>query len=350
MCETLEDINKHLYESYIFVSRIRWSVLQQGPGKKKVSPFDAIVAPVLPPVPLTEGQQAAKIQQETEARLVAQNEAKANVLGSIPKKVNQIWFGGEIPPWRQYLFDLNRAAAERNGYGYRLWQNADRTPENFPSTIAYQNDAIQIGSETGQSRWAQVADLARLEILYTKGGIYIDSLFETGDDFYKKITELSENDAKFIAANEDPCGLDCVGAGGKKYLSNSFIATMQWSPVMERLVIDSKLAEIDLNEKLINQTTGPYYLREGIVDPVADGVVLLETEQIYPFPMSGSDKRPAEANPFVMRQPSENSIEVRPGMHLQKDALATLQASREQAGRIKPLALYQVGLGGTWSL
>ena len=350
MCETLEDINKHLYESYIFVSRIRWSVIQQGPGKQKVSPFDAIVAPVLPPVPLTEGQQAAKVQQETEARLVAQNEAKANVLGSIPKKVNQIWFGGAIPPWRQYLFDLNRTAAERNGYGYRLWQNADRTPENFPSTIAYQNDAIQIGNNTGQSRWAQVADLARLEILYTKGGIYIDSLFETGDDFYKKMTELSENDAKFIAANEDPCGLDCVGAGGKKYLSNSFIATMQWSPVMERLVIDSKLAQIDLNEKLINQTTGPYYLREGIVDPVADGVVLLETEQIYPFPMSGSDKRPAEVNPFVMRQPSENSIEVRAGMHLQKDALATLQASREQAGRIKPLALYQVGLGGTWSV
>lgn len=350
MCETLEDINTHLFESYIFVSRIRWSIIQQGPGKKKVSPFDAIIAPVLPPVPLTVGQQAAKAQQETEAKLVAEYESKPNVLGSIPKKVHQIWFGGEIPPWRQYLFNLNKTAAERNGYTYRLWQNADRTAENFKSTIAYQNDAIQIGSETGQSRWAQVADLARLEILYTKGGVYIDSLFETGDDFYKKITELSENDAKFIAANEDPCKLDCIGAGGKKYLSNSFIATTQWSPVMERLVVDTKLAEIDLKEKLINQTTGPYYLREGIVDPAADGVVLLETEQIYPFPMSGSDKRPAEANPFVMRQPSENSIEVRPGMHLQKDALATLQASREQAGRIKPLALYQVGLGGTWSV
>jgi mannosyltransferase OCH1-like enzyme len=350
MCETLEDINKHLYESYIFVSRIRWSIIQQGPGKKKVSPFDAIVAPVLLPVPLTEGQQAAKAQQETEARLVAENEAKVNVLGSIPKKVHQIWFGGEIPPWRQYLFDLNKAAAERNGYTYRLWQNADRTPENFKSTIAYQDDAIKIGSETGQSRWAQVADLARLEIVYTKGGVYIDSLFETGDDFYKKITELSENDAKFIVANEDPCGLDCVGAGGKKYLSNSFFAAVQWSKILERLVVDTKLANIDLKEKLINQTTGPYYLREGIVDPVADGVILLETEQIYPFPMSGSVQRPVEPNPFVMRAPSENSIEVKPGMYLQKDALATLQATREQAGRIKPLALYQVGLGGTWSV
>ena len=350
MCETLEDINKHLFESYIFISRIRWSLIQQGPGKKKVSPFDAVVAPVLPPVPLTEGQQATKIKQETEAKLVAENEAKANVLGNIPKKVHQIWFGGEIPAWRRYLFDMNKAAAERNGYTYKLWQNADRNPANFPSTIAYQNQAIEIGQNIGQSRWAQVADLARLEILYTKGGIYIDSLFETGDDFYKKITELSENDAKFIGANEDPCGLDCVGAGGKKYLSNSFIATMQWSPVMERLVIDDGLAKIDLNDTSINQTTGPYYLRSGIVDPAADGVVMLEMEQIYPFPMSGSEQRPAEVNPFVMRQPSENSIEVRPGMYLQKDALPTLQASRVQAGRVKPLALYQVGLGGTWSV
>ena len=119
---------------------------------------------------------------------------------------------------------------------------------------------------------------------------------------------------------------------------------------MERLVIDDELAKIDLNDTSINQTTGPYYLRTGIVDPAADGVVLLEMEEIYPFPMSGSEQRPAEVNPFVMRQPSENSIEVRPGMYLQKDALPTLQASRVQAGRTKPLALYQVGLGGTWSV
>lgn len=29
MCETLDDINKHLYESYVFISRIRWNLGQQ---------------------------------------------------------------------------------------------------------------------------------------------------------------------------------------------------------------------------------------------------------------------------------------------------------------------------------
>jgi hypothetical protein len=125
---------------------------------------------------------------------------------------------------------------------------------------------------------------------------------------------------------------------------------MQWSPVLERLIIDDKLAKIDLKNSALNQTTGPYYLREGIVDPVKDGVVLLETEQIYPFPMSGSEKRKAEQNPYVMRTSTPNSIQVKEGMWLQKDALKLLQENRERNGRIKPLALYQVGLGGTWSI
>jgi mannosyltransferase OCH1-like enzyme len=76
-------------------------------------------------------------RQELEASMVAEAERRPNVLGVIPKKVHQIWMGGAaIPPWRQYLFDLNREAAKRNGYAYRLWTNDDRNRENFPSTIA----------------------------------------------------------------------------------------------------------------------------------------------------------------------------------------------------------------------
>jgi hypothetical protein len=268
-------------------------------------------------------------------------------VGTIPKKVHQIWFGGEIPPWRQYLFDINKTAAERNGYTYKLWQNADRTAANFQSTIAYQNGALEHGQATGQSRWAQVADLARMEILYVHGGVYLDSLFETGDDFYKEITRLSLAGKAFIGCNEDPCELEC-GANGKKYLSNSFIATVgnHLSTVMERLLKDEELGKIDLDNPALNQTTGPYYLRTGIVDPVADKVFLFKTEEIYPFPMSGSVLRPPEPNPFLLRAASENSIETTPGMWLQKGALQALQAQNRP---VKPLALYHVGLGGTWS-
>ena len=341
LCEKLTDINTHLMGSYMFISRIRWFLIQKGKnaadepgGKPRV--LKKLVNP------------------EAEAMKQILDEAKkapepAAEVGAIPKKVHQIWFGGEIPEWRKYLFDLNKAAAEKNGYVYRLWQNADRTADNFKSTIGYQNGAIEAGTKSGQSRWAQVADLARLEIIYQNGGIYIDSLFETGDDFYKAITEKSNAGVAFIGCNEDPCEpkLDCIGAGGKKYLSNSFFAAMQWSPVMERLLKDERLGAIDLEDPALNQTTGPYYLREGIVDPVADKVFLFETGQIYPFPMSGSALRPAEPNPFLLRAPSENSIQVKDGMWLQKGALQLLRA---QGRPVMPLALYHVGLGGTWSL
>jgi hypothetical protein len=350
MCETLEDINRHLFESYIFVSRIRWSLIQQGPSSKKVNPFEMLTAPVLAPIPLNERQQAAKERQELEASMVAEAERRPNVLGVIPKKVHQIWMGGAaIPPWRQYLFDLNREAAKRNGYAYRLWTNDDRNRENFPSTIAYQDLAIEEGKKSGQSRWAQVADLARLEIVYTHGGVYIDSLFETGDEFYAAITKASQDNNKFIGCNEDPCGLECKGANDMLYLTNSFFAAVQWSKVLERLIADDRLGAIDFSSQYINRTTGPYYLRTGILDAKADGVFLLETEEMFPFNVNATEYR--EVHPNTCLSPTEipDSINAKPGVWLKKNCLAPTRAAIAATGQKPPLAIYHSGLGGTWS-
>ena len=350
MCETLEDINKHLYESYTFLSRIRWSLIQQGPSRRKVNPFEIPIAPVLPPVPLTPRQLEVKERQDREAELVAEAEKRKNVLGSISKNVHQIWMGTQDPPpWRMYLFNLNKAAAERNGYTYKLWTNADRTRENFPSTIAYQDSAIAIGQQTGQSRWAQVADLARLEIVYLKGGIYIDSLFETGDEFYQAITSLSENDYKFVGCNEDPCRLECKGANDQLYLTNSFFAAAQWSPVLERLLADERLGAIDMDSQYVNRTTGPYYLRTGILNEEQDGVFLLDTEEMFPFNVNPTEYRPVHPNTCLSPVEVENSIQAKAGVWLKKDCLAPTRAAATAAGQKPPLAIYHSGLGGTWS-
>lgn len=341
MCGELSDINTHLEGSYVFVSRIRWKMTQMGRNAPVPDANGVIQLPEMP-----ESAEDLQIRMSKLMQAEFEKKEKARGSGTIPKKVHQIWFGGAIPPWRQYLFDLNKTVAERNGYTYKLWGNADRTAEYFKSTIAYQNGSIE-RSGPGQSRWAQVADLARMEILYNDGGVYLDSIIESGDGLYAEINRLSKERKAFIGCNEDPCDLDCVGAGGKKYLSNSFIATAgnHLSTVMERLLNDTTLGEIDLDNPNLNQTTGPYYLRTGILDPVADKVALLKTEEIYPFPMTGSVLRPAEPNPFLLREPSDNSIETLPGMWLQKDALQILQAQNRP---VMPLAIYHVGLGGTW--
>lgn len=348
MCSSLSDINTHVTDSYMFLSRIRWDLLRIKTDRTSKMPTDVseqTLVPKMPVIPLTEDEQVQlnnmKLQQEIEAKIL---EAKQ---GKIPKKVNQIWFGGEIPAWRQYLFDLNKTVAERNGYTYRLWKNEDRTPANFESTIGYQEDGLREGAKIGQSRWAQVADLARLEIIYKEGGIYIDSLFETSDDFYKEISKASQEGMLFVGCNEDPCELECVGANGNKYLSNSFFAASKMSDALARILDDAVLSQIDLEDQNINQTTGPYFLRKAIVDPRADAVKMLKTEQIYPFPMTGST-RPAEPNPYLLRDalPNDGSIQVSPTMWLQKNALEDL---RTKGRPIQPLALYHVGLGGTWS-
>lgn len=325
MCETIADINKHV-QTYTFISRIRWN-LSKPTG------------------------QAVPTEVE-------------------PLTVHQIWFGGDMPEWRKYMFDANKKICESAGIPYRLWTNEDRTRENFPSTIGYQETAIQKGTETGQSRWAQVADLARLEIIYNNGGIYIDSLFEISPAFLEGIQKAFAEGYQFIGCNEDPCDppADCVGNAGNKYLTNSFFAATKFNPVLERLLDDNRLGQIDMESEFINRTTGPYYLRSGIQDVQADKVFLFDSAQIYQFNQQATPYKEAKPNRFLSRQPLPGAIKVRDDMYYVPGGINILQteflvgkqetdtlaeASKVVANTIVgtkgPIAIYHSGLGGTWS-
>ena len=276
--------------------------------------------------------------------------------GSIPKIVHQIWFGASVPEWRKYLFSHNEYICRKCGYEYILWTEDKRTKTFFESTYGYQEEAIQIGKETEQSRWAQVADLARLEIIYKMGGIYIDSLFEIGVDFLNEITTLSNtNNYIFIGANEDPCGFNCKGNGGRKYLTNSFFAASRWCEVLERLLSEESLDDIDLHSPFINRTTGPYYLRSGITDEeIDDGVIyLFKTEQIYPFNVNASDYREIHPNiclkktDIITEEEKDQFIYVNDKQSLRKNCLEFIKDNNSLSPL--PLTIYHSGLGGTWS-
>jgi len=327
--------------------------------------------------------------------------------GAIPKKIHQIWFGGPVPELRRPLFALNEAIAKRNGYAYKLWVEEDRIVKQekilangtkefvskyFEVTSDYQGTAIDAGHAIGQNRMAQVADLARIEILYNHGGIYIDSLIEISDEFLEAIDMASENGALFVGANEDPCDLDCVGVDGQKYLTNSFFAASMWNRVLERLLDFGRLDAIDFTNRYINQTTGPYYLRSGIEDPVADKVFLLQSNQIFPFREQPTNYQPASRDVCLFTEEGEGRIKVKdakgaqPALYLKQQCLEGRQAefidkaveklrekqastaNSSQVARIQktinfantnpsefiikfkgPLAIYHSGLGGTWS-
>ena len=171
------------------------------------------------------------------------------------------------------------------GYTYRLWSNDDLTKKNFPITWDYIQKSLEIGRVkygNVKKKYAQVADLMRLEILYRYGGIYTDTAMESLKNLDGLIDKKSY---KFLVANEDPCGWNCRGKDNKKYISNGFFASTPGHPILEKLLSKKNLDAVNLKSPLANVETGPYYF--GKIIRKKDGAVMLPTKAIYPA--SGSD-------------------------------------------------------------
>jgi hypothetical protein len=313
MCDTLADINKHV-GTYMFLSRIRWNT------KKLVEALP--ILPIVPP--LAEGIDFRRV-------------------------VNQIWFGAEMPEWRRKMFEHNKEVCEANGFEHKIWMNPDRTKENFPQTINYQEAALAAGRATGQSRWAQVADLARLEIIYRVSGIYADSLIEISPALLGAVVRAINGGATFVGCNEDPCDppLDCQNNDGEKYLTNSFFAAVRTNDILDRLLMEERLDAIDMANEQINHTTGPYYLHSGVTPQ--DPIFLFDSAQIFQF---NNQQTPYKPEPildrFLFRTKVPGSLKVKDDMYYLPGGLQVLQQEFIM-DRKGPLAIYHSGLGGTWS-
>jgi len=244
--------------------------------------------------------------------------------------IHQIWFGKPLDKTtiRYNLMNGVKEVANRNGFAYKVWTNDDMKEETMPITWKYMQHAIKKGEELEQSRFAQVADLARYELLHRFGGVYMDSLFEIGDEFCNYIKEHSNSGYELIVANEDPCKLKCKGSGGKKYMSNGFFACVPGSIILKRLLSKDSLDSIDFESVYINRTTGPYYFRSGM--KTGDKIHVIDTEKIYPFMVNDSEYRPGELNQCITE-----------GDKLIHDCLHKKYP--------KSLAVYQSGFGGSWS-
>jgi hypothetical protein len=308
MCDTLKDINKHLAGSYLFMSRIRWNL---------TTPANTLAFP---------------IAQGIEFRPV----------------FNQIWFGGDMPKWRQLMFGANKKVCEQSGFEYKLWKNQDRNAENFPQTIGYQNTALEVGRATDHSRWAQVADLARLEIIYNLGGIYADSIVEITPALLRAVTDAINQGAQFVGCNEDECEppLDCKNAQGEIYLSNSFFAATRGNPIFERLLSEQSLNNINMEDERLNHTTGPYFLRSAITPQ--DSVFLFKSNQVYQFNQQETPYKESTPDPFLFKNMVLGAVKVNEDMYYLPGGIQKLQTDFLVANK-GPLATYHSGLGGSWS-
>lgn len=207
----------------------------------------------------------------------------------IPFFINQIWFGDPLDKKniRSICIKKVKKVAKENNFGYKLWTNKDFTEENFPITWKYITKAITYGKK----RYAQVADLARYEILNRYGGIYLDSLFEISDQFCNYIKKYSTS--SIIVANEDHCGLSCKSNNGL-YLSNGFFACVSGCPSLQNLLHRDNLDKINFKNDNVNIETGPYFFRKGIIQKDTH---IIDTKLIYPFMTHDSKYRKGIENP-----------------------------------------------------
>ena len=206
----------------------------------------------------------------------------------IPMKVHLIWIGNKDYPDYFKLF-LKSFIKYFEGFDIKIWGNKDLTKKNFPITYKYiqkvkklqgkpifDADGHQMFDKDMKpytySKWAQITDLMRLEIIYRNGGYYFDTTFEILKPMFKL---LNKKKYRFVGCNEVP---------RFKYhniLSNSFFGATVNNVIPKRLLSKDRLDNINIHDIAVDFQTGPGYLRSGI--RLNDNYYIFPTKLFYPF-------------------------------------------------------------------
>ena len=178
---------------------------------------------------------------------------------NLPKKIHQIWFGGEMPDkYRKYCDTWERLNPE---WEYKLWTDKDVDSINLPN-----RDLFNSISNMGQK-----SDFFRYHVLNQFGGIYADTDFAC----LKSFDTLSYLD--FIIG---------IGFPHKVELYIGLIGSVPHHPIIERVI--GKMTSVSQNGWLdIFNTTGSYFFTRTFFEVITgyvNGVVALPPDYFYPYP------------------------------------------------------------------
>ena len=185
---------------------------------------------------------------------------KSNLDKKIPKRIHQIWIGPKKIP-KKYLDWSKTWKKNHPGWDYKLWTNEDL--KNFPMQNRYIFDSSDnVGFKS---------DLARYEILYKYGGIYIDTDFES----LKQIPdELRDYD--FVS---------CIGFNYTPELLNGFLMASRQSKMMQELIFSLKLPQDTTDPMSIITLSGPKKLTELYFKNYdLNNCMILPSNYCYPYP------------------------------------------------------------------
>ena len=212
-------------------------------------------------------------------------------ISPIPKTIHLIWIGTNPIPDYTHLF-IDSFFKNCPQFQIKLWTEKELTKKNFPKTFKYIQKAksfqgkpmVKDYSNTNTihyygkdnniknySKYTQMTDLMRLEIIYNEGGYYFDTTFE----ILKPLYNILNREEKFVGCNEIPRFKDF------HYLSNSFFGATKNNIILKRLLSKPFLDNINFSNPAVDNETGPSYLRNGIYN--SDNIHIYPTNYFYPF-------------------------------------------------------------------
>lgn len=175
----------------------------------------------------------------------------------IPKKIHQIWLGTMPEPQKRLI---PKIIDNHKGWEYKLWSFEDL--ENYPMRNKdLFNSVKNLGAKS---------DIARYEILYNEGGIYLDSDFEMVTNFESLIN------------NEFFTG---VGRVPTPEVFNGLIGCTKNNELMGLVLDGLKDKPSDGN---VMSLTGPYHFASIFFNYIKNNmdkkIVALPTPYFYPLP------------------------------------------------------------------
>jgi mannosyltransferase OCH1-like enzyme len=180
----------------------------------------------------------------------------------IPKKIHQIWLGGEVPDKYQRLRET--WIKLHPDWEYKLWGDEDAEKFGMINDLAFRT----------VKNYGAKADIFRYEILYREGGVYADTDFECIKSFNDFI-HLS-----FFSGSERQ---------EYPFAFNGLIGCIKQHDVMFELIslIKEKNIRQEYGWDKIMALTGPDCFAEVLLKYISshdDDVVIFPTNYFYPMP------------------------------------------------------------------
>lgn len=182
----------------------------------------------------------------------------------IPKVIHQIWLGSQLPEKeRQLCLTWVRYNPE---WEYKLWTDKDIDQLHLVNRALY--DAA--------SNYGEKSDIARCEILYRFGGLYVDTDFECFKPF-----DILHHCCDFYV------GLNCVV--DPLQVVNALIASAPGHPILKCYIESLAKNTKKYRNKGTLYTSGPFYFTECIMKMLpycSPETVLFPTSYFYPWPFT----------------------------------------------------------------